>query len=103
MKRKLVLAMVLISFCGMFLLSPERVQASQTVVEVFISEDDLDVSVSEENIQEIPKKELAASSDKDNKQPILPKAGDTVTNYTLLGLVLVLIWLIMQRKRKKKE
>ncbi|EAD6854922.1 LPXTG cell wall anchor domain-containing protein, partial [Listeria monocytogenes] len=28
---------------------------------------------------------------------------DTVTNYTLLGLVLVLIWLIMQRKRKKKE
>ncbi|EAD6319041.1 LPXTG cell wall anchor domain-containing protein, partial [Listeria monocytogenes] len=59
MKRKLVLAMVLISFCGMFLLSPERVQASQTVVEVFISEDDLDVS--EENIQEIPKKELAAS------------------------------------------
>lgn len=54
MKRKLVLAMVLISFCGMFLLSPERVQASQTVVEVFISEDDLDVS--EENIQEIPKK-----------------------------------------------
>ncbi|EAH1258422.1 TPA: LPXTG cell wall anchor domain-containing protein, partial [Listeria monocytogenes] len=56
MKRKLVLAMVLISFCGMFLLSPERVQASQTVVEVFISEDDLDVS--EENIQEIPKKEL---------------------------------------------
>ncbi|MLA37477.1 LPXTG cell wall anchor domain-containing protein, partial [Listeria monocytogenes] len=26
MKRKLVLAMVLISFCGMFLLSPERVQ-----------------------------------------------------------------------------
>ncbi|EAC2221302.1 TPA: LPXTG cell wall anchor domain-containing protein, partial [Listeria monocytogenes] len=26
-----------------------------------------------------------------------------VTNYTLLGLVLVLIWLIMQRKRKKKE
>ncbi|MCR6398475.1 LPXTG cell wall anchor domain-containing protein [Listeria monocytogenes] len=78
-----------------------RVQASQTVVEVFISEDDLDVS--EENIQEIPKKELAASSDKDNKQPILPKAGDTVTNYTLLGLVLVLIWLIMQRKRKKKE
>ncbi|HDU1107696.1 TPA: LPXTG cell wall anchor domain-containing protein, partial [Listeria monocytogenes] len=57
MKRKLVLAMVLISFCGMFLLSPERVQASQTVVEVFISEDDLDVS--EENIQEIPKKELA--------------------------------------------
>ncbi len=49
------------------------------------------------------KKELAASSDKDNKQPILPKAGDTVTNYTLLGLVLVLIWLIMQRKRKKKE
>ncbi|EAG7324001.1 LPXTG cell wall anchor domain-containing protein, partial [Listeria monocytogenes] len=32
-----------------------------------------------------------------------PKAGDTVTNYTLLGLVLVLIWLIMQRKRKKKE
>ncbi|EAH2204947.1 LPXTG cell wall anchor domain-containing protein, partial [Listeria monocytogenes] len=23
--------------------------------------------------------------------------------YTLLGLVLVLIWLIMQRKRKKKE
>ncbi|EAG7589794.1 LPXTG cell wall anchor domain-containing protein, partial [Listeria monocytogenes] len=24
-------------------------------------------------------------------------------NYTLLGLVLVLIWLIMQRKRKKKE
>ncbi|EAE3978434.1 LPXTG cell wall anchor domain-containing protein, partial [Listeria monocytogenes] len=50
-----------------------------------------------------PKKELAASSDKDNKQPILPKAGDTVTNYTLLGLVLVLIWLIMQRKRKKKE
>ncbi|EHX4097866.1 LPXTG cell wall anchor domain-containing protein, partial [Listeria monocytogenes] len=30
-------------------------------------------------------------------------AGDTVTNYTLLGLVLVLIWLIMQRKRKKKE
>lgn len=95
--------MVLISFCGMFLLSPERVQASQTVVEVFISEDDLDVSVSEENIQEIPKKELAASSDKDNKQPILPKAGDTVTNYTLLGLVLVLIWLIMQRKRKKKE
>ncbi|EAH4030469.1 LPXTG cell wall anchor domain-containing protein, partial [Listeria monocytogenes] len=25
MKRKLVLAMVLISFCGMFLLSPERV------------------------------------------------------------------------------
>ncbi|EEN9665116.1 LPXTG cell wall anchor domain-containing protein, partial [Listeria monocytogenes] len=53
MKRKLVLAMVLISFCGMFLLSPERVQASQTVVEVFISEDDLDVS--EENIQEIPK------------------------------------------------
>ncbi|EAH1414985.1 LPXTG cell wall anchor domain-containing protein, partial [Listeria monocytogenes] len=24
MKRKLVLAMVLISFCGMFLLSPER-------------------------------------------------------------------------------
>ncbi|EAG7103114.1 LPXTG cell wall anchor domain-containing protein, partial [Listeria monocytogenes] len=31
------------------------------------------------------------------------KAGDTVTNYTLLGLVLVLIWLIMQRKRKKKE
>ncbi|EGP8452428.1 LPXTG cell wall anchor domain-containing protein, partial [Listeria monocytogenes] len=29
--------------------------------------------------------------------------GDTVTNYTLLGLVLVLIWLIMQRKRKKKE
>ncbi|EAC4540675.1 TPA: LPXTG cell wall anchor domain-containing protein, partial [Listeria monocytogenes] len=55
------------------------------------------------NIQEIPKKELAASSDKDNKQPILPKAGDTVTNYTLLGLVLVLIWLIMQRKRKKKE
>ncbi|EAH0711838.1 LPXTG cell wall anchor domain-containing protein, partial [Listeria monocytogenes] len=25
------------------------------------------------------------------------------TNYTLLGLVLVLIWLIMQRKRKKKE
>ncbi|HCY9095868.1 TPA: LPXTG cell wall anchor domain-containing protein [Listeria monocytogenes] len=101
MKRKLVLAMVLISFCGMFLLSPERVQASQTVVEVFISEDDLDVS--EENIPEIPKKELAASSDKDNKQPILPKAGDTVTNYTLLGLVLVLIWLIMQRKRKKKE
>ncbi|EAC8104523.1 LPXTG cell wall anchor domain-containing protein [Listeria monocytogenes] len=101
MKRKLVLAMVLISFCGMFLLSPERVQASQTVVEVFISEDDLDVS--EENIQEIPKKELVASSDKDNKQPILPKAGDTVTNYTLLGLVLILIWLIMQRKRKKKE
>ncbi|EAC7104687.1 LPXTG cell wall anchor domain-containing protein [Listeria monocytogenes] len=101
MKRKLVLAMVLISFCGMFLLSPERVQASQTVVEVFISEDDLDVS--EENIQEIPKKELAASYDKDNKQPILPKAGDTLTNYTLLGLVLVLIWLIMQRKRKKKE
>ncbi len=93
--------MVLISFCGMFLLSPERVQASQTVVEVFISEDDLDVS--EENIQEIPKKELVASSDKDNKQPILPKAGDTVTNYTLLGLVLILIWLIMQRKRKKKE
>lgn len=89
--------MVLISFCGMFFLSPERVQASQTVVEVFISEDDLDVS--EENIQEIPKKELAASADKDNKQPILPKAGDTVTNYTLLGLVLVLIWLIMQRKR----
>ncbi|CWU89487.1 LPXTG cell wall anchor domain-containing protein [Listeria monocytogenes] len=84
MKRKLVLAMVLISFCGMFFLSPDRVQASQTVVEV-------------------PKKELAASSDKDNKQPILPKAGDTVTNYTLLGLVLVLIWLIMQRKRKKKE
>ncbi|EMZ8518055.1 LPXTG cell wall anchor domain-containing protein [Listeria monocytogenes] len=101
MKRKLVLAMVLISFCGMFFLSPERVQASQTVVEVFISEDDLDAS--EENIQEIPKKELEASSDKDNKQPILPKAGDTVTNYTLLGLVLVLIWLIMQRKRKKKE
>ncbi|PDF23610.1 cell surface protein [Listeria monocytogenes] len=101
MKRKLVLAMVLISFCGMFLLSPERVQASQTVVEVFISEDDLDVS--EENIQEIPKKELTASSDKDNKQHMLPKAGDTVTNYTLLGLVLVLIWLIMQRKRKKKE
>ncbi|MDT0007289.1 LPXTG cell wall anchor domain-containing protein, partial [Listeria monocytogenes] len=31
------------------------------------------------------------------------KAGDTVTNYTLLGLVLILIWLIMQRKRKKKE
>ncbi|PDE46508.1 cell surface protein, partial [Listeria monocytogenes] len=89
------------SFCGMFLLSPERVQASQTVVEVFISEDDLDVS--EENIQEIPKKELAASSDKDNKQPILPKAGDTVTNYTLLGVVLVLIWLIMQRRSKKKE
>ncbi|EAH0709640.1 LPXTG cell wall anchor domain-containing protein, partial [Listeria monocytogenes] len=58
MKRKLVLAMVLISFCGMFFLSPDRVQASQTVVEVFISEDDLDVS--EENIQEIPKKELAA-------------------------------------------
>lgn len=85
----------------MFLLSPERVQASQTVVEVFISEDDLDVS--EENIQEIPKKELVASSDKDNKQPILPKAGDRLTNYTLLGLVLVLIWLIMQRKRKKKE
>ncbi|KEW55142.1 cell surface protein, partial [Listeria monocytogenes] len=56
-----------------------------------------------ENIQEIPKKELAASSDKDNKQPILPKAGDTVTNYTLLGLVLVLIWLIMQRRSKKKE
>ncbi|HFF2641947.1 TPA: LPXTG cell wall anchor domain-containing protein, partial [Listeria monocytogenes] len=28
---------------------------------------------------------------------------DTVTNYTLLGLVLILIWLIMQRKRKKKE
>ncbi|WP_120018946.1 LPXTG cell wall anchor domain-containing protein, partial [Listeria monocytogenes] len=26
-----------------------------------------------------------------------------VTNYTLLGLVLVLIWLIIQRKRKKKE
>ncbi|MCD1763217.1 LPXTG cell wall anchor domain-containing protein, partial [Listeria monocytogenes] len=52
---------------------------------------------------EIPKKELAASSDKDNKQPILPKAGDRLTNYTLLGLVLVLIWLIMQRKRKKKE
>ncbi|EAA0098897.1 TPA: LPXTG cell wall anchor domain-containing protein, partial [Listeria monocytogenes] len=26
-----------------------------------------------------------------------------LTNYTLLGLVLVLIWLIMQRKRKKKE
>ncbi|HFT2465785.1 TPA: LPXTG cell wall anchor domain-containing protein [Listeria monocytogenes] len=101
MKRKLVLAMVLISFCGMFFLSPDRVQASQTVVEVLISEDDLDVS--EENIQEIPKKELTASSDKDNKQPILPKAGDTVTNYTLLGLVLVLIWLIMQRKRKKKE
>ncbi|EAG5667563.1 LPXTG cell wall anchor domain-containing protein [Listeria monocytogenes] len=101
MKRKLVLAMVLISFCGMFLLSPERVQASQTVVEVFISEDDLDVS--EENIQEIPKKELVASSDKDNKQPILPKAGDRLTNYTLLGLVLVLIWLIMQRKSKKKE
>ncbi|EOY3941518.1 LPXTG cell wall anchor domain-containing protein, partial [Listeria monocytogenes] len=25
-----------------------------------------------------------------------------LTNYTLLGLVLVLIWLIMQRKRKKK-
>ncbi|ECJ9748317.1 LPXTG cell wall anchor domain-containing protein [Listeria monocytogenes] len=101
MKRKLVLAMVLISFCGMFFLSPDRVQASQTVVEVLISEDDLDVS--EENIQEIPKKELVASSDKDNKQPILPKAGDTVTNYTLLGLVLILIWLIMQRKRKKKE
>ncbi|EAE3823492.1 LPXTG cell wall anchor domain-containing protein, partial [Listeria monocytogenes] len=59
MKRKLVLAMVLISFCGMFFLSPDRVQASQTVVEVLISEDDLDVS--EENIQEIPKKELAAS------------------------------------------
>ncbi|EAG8171167.1 LPXTG cell wall anchor domain-containing protein, partial [Listeria monocytogenes] len=52
---------------------------------------------------EIPKKELAASSDKDNKQHTLPKAGDTVTNYTLLGLVLILIWLIMQRKRKKKE
>ncbi|MCD1870498.1 LPXTG cell wall anchor domain-containing protein, partial [Listeria monocytogenes] len=31
------------------------------------------------------------------------KAGDRLTNYTLLGLVLVLIWLIMQRKRKKKE
>ncbi|HEL6879722.1 TPA: LPXTG cell wall anchor domain-containing protein, partial [Listeria monocytogenes] len=59
MKRKLVLAMVLISFCGLFFLSPDRVQASQTVVEVLISEDDLDVS--EENIQEIPKKELAAS------------------------------------------
>ncbi|HHT6494596.1 TPA: LPXTG cell wall anchor domain-containing protein, partial [Listeria monocytogenes] len=59
MKRKLVLAMVLISFCGIFFLSPDRVQASQTVVEVLISEDDLDVS--EENIQEIPKKELAAS------------------------------------------
>ncbi|EDN9154305.1 LPXTG cell wall anchor domain-containing protein, partial [Listeria monocytogenes] len=29
--------------------------------------------------------------------------GDTVTNYTLLGLVLVLIWLIMQRRSKKKE
>ncbi|ELB8839722.1 LPXTG cell wall anchor domain-containing protein [Listeria monocytogenes] len=101
MKRKLVLAMVLISFCGMFFLSPDRVQASQTVVEVLISEDDLDVS--EENIQETPKKELAASSDKDNKQHTLPKAGDTVTNYTLLGLVLILIWLIMQRKRKKKE
>ncbi|EAG7683201.1 LPXTG cell wall anchor domain-containing protein, partial [Listeria monocytogenes] len=57
MKRKLVLAMVLISFCGIFFLSPDRVQASQTVVEVLISEDDLDVS--EENIQEIPKKELA--------------------------------------------
>ncbi|EAG7114682.1 LPXTG cell wall anchor domain-containing protein, partial [Listeria monocytogenes] len=27
----------------------------------------------------------------------------TVTNYTLLGLVLVLIWLIMQRRSKKKE
>ncbi|EAA0154713.1 TPA_asm: LPXTG cell wall anchor domain-containing protein, partial [Listeria monocytogenes] len=27
MKRKLVLAMVLISFCGMFFLSPDRVQA----------------------------------------------------------------------------
>ncbi|EAD6202554.1 LPXTG cell wall anchor domain-containing protein, partial [Listeria monocytogenes] len=26
-----------------------------------------------------------------------------VTNYTLLGLVLVLIWLIMQRRSKKKE
>ncbi|EBF5305917.1 LPXTG cell wall anchor domain-containing protein, partial [Listeria monocytogenes] len=51
MKRKLVLAMVLISFCGLFFLSPDRVQASQTVVEVLISEDDLDVS--EENIQEI--------------------------------------------------
>ncbi|ECB9773696.1 LPXTG cell wall anchor domain-containing protein [Listeria monocytogenes] len=102
MKRKLVLAMVLISFCGIFFLSPDRVKASQTVVEVLISEDDLDVS--EENIQEIPKKELAASSDKDdNKQHTLPKAGDTVTNYTLLGLVLILIWLIMQRKRKKKE
>ncbi|EAH1773417.1 LPXTG cell wall anchor domain-containing protein, partial [Listeria monocytogenes] len=24
-------------------------------------------------------------------------------NYTLLGLVLVLIWLIMQRRSKKKE
>ncbi|EEC5781654.1 LPXTG cell wall anchor domain-containing protein, partial [Listeria monocytogenes] len=27
MKRKLVLAMVLISFCGLFFLSPDRVQA----------------------------------------------------------------------------
>ncbi|WP_077949504.1 cell surface protein, partial [Listeria monocytogenes] len=97
MKRKLVLAIVLISFCGMMLLSPERGQASQTVVEVLIAEDDLDVS--EENILEIPKKELAASSDKDNKQHALPKAGDTLTNHTLLDLVLILIWLIIQRKR----
>ncbi|PCY95178.1 cell surface protein, partial [Listeria monocytogenes] len=62
MKRKLVLAMVLISFCGMFLLSPERVQASQTVVEVFISEDDLDVS--EENIQESPTTDRGAAAAK---------------------------------------
>lgn len=89
MKKIIVLMMLLLNTIGIFTLSSEQAHASQTKVEVFFSEDE--INSSEEHIREIPKSGLDNASGDNTGVASLPRTNDQRASiYVILGALLIL-------------
>lgn len=102
MKKIIVLMMLLLNTIGMFTLSSEQVHASQTNIEVFFSEDE--INSSEEYIREIPKSGLDNASGANTGASSLPRTNDQKGSiYMVLGGLLILFSFAIKMKSREAD
>ena len=102
MKKIIVLMMLLLNTIGLFTLSSEQAHASQTNVEVFFSEDE--INSSEEYVREIPKNGLDNASGDNTGVSSLPRTNEKRGSiYVMLGGLLTLFSFVFKIKSREAD
>lgn len=102
MKKILILMMLILNTIGLLTLSSKQAHASQTNVEVFFSEDE--INSSEEYVREIPKSGLDNASGDNTGEISLPRTNDKRDSiYVILGGLLILFSFVFKMKSREAD